>query len=63
MEIVLNEYHKKVNAEMRAQVAYWKEHPLPREEALRRLKLLREQRLAIQNKQRNNQELRIRHVS
>jgi len=55
MEIVLNDYHKKVNAKKRAQVAYWKEHPLPREEALRRLRLLREQRLALQNKQRNNQ--------
>ena len=47
--------YEKTNAEMRAQVAYWKEHPLPREEALRRLKLLREQRLALQNKLRNNQ--------
>ncbi|MBO5629145.1 MAG: hypothetical protein J5965_08765 [Aeriscardovia sp.] len=55
MEIVLNDYHKKVNAKKRAQVAYWKEHPLPREEALRRLRLLREQRLALQNTQRNNQ--------
>ena len=45
MEIILNEYHKKVNAEKRAKVEYWKAHPLPREEALRRLKLLREQRL------------------
>lgn len=55
MEVILNEYHKRVNAEKKAMVAFWKEHPLPREEALRRLKLLREQRLAIQNKQRNNQ--------
>lgn len=46
MEIVLNEYHKKVNAEMRQKVEYWRVHPLPREEALRRLKNLREQRLA-----------------
>ncbi len=46
MEIILNDYHKKVNAEMRKSVAYWKEHPLSRTEALRRLKLLREQRLA-----------------
>lgn len=46
MEIILNDYHKKVNAEMRKSVAYWKEHPLSRTEALRRLKLLRKQRLA-----------------
>ena len=49
MEIILNDYHKKVNAEMRKSVAYWKEHPLSRTEALRRLKLLREQRLASQS--------------
>ena len=48
MEIILNDYHKKVNAEMRQKVAYWKEHPLSRTESLRRLKLLREQRLASQ---------------
>ena len=46
MEIILNDYHKKVNNEKRAKVEYWKAHPLPHEEALRRLKLLREQRLA-----------------
>ena len=46
MEIKLNDYHKKVNAEMRAKVAYWQEHPQSRKESLRRLKLLREQRLA-----------------
>ena len=49
MEIILNDYHKKVNAEMRQKVAYWKEHPLSRTESLRRLKLLREQRLASQS--------------
>jgi hypothetical protein len=49
MEIILNEYHKKVNAEKMAKVEYWQAHPLSREEALRRLKLLREQRLAIQS--------------
>ena len=36
MEIILNDYHKKVN----------KEHPLSRNESLKRLRLLREQRLA-----------------
>ena len=50
MEIILNDYHKKVNAEKRAQVEYWKAHPIPHEEALRRLKLLREQRLARESK-------------
>ena len=48
MEIILNEYHKKVNAEKIAKVEYWKAHPLSRTESLRRLKLLREQRLASQ---------------
>ena len=46
MDIKLNDYHKKVNAEKIAKVAYWKAHPLSRAESLRRLKLLREQRLA-----------------
>lgn len=46
MEIRLNDYHKKVNAEMRASVAYWRQHPKSREESLKRLRLLREQRLA-----------------
>ena len=49
MEIILNDYHKKVNAIKMAKVAYWKEHPLSRTESLRRLKLLREQRLASQS--------------
>ena len=46
MEIKLNDYHKKVNAEKKASVAYWQAHPLTREECLRQLKNLREQRLA-----------------
>ncbi len=46
MEIILNDYHKKVNNEKRTKVEYRKAHPLPHEEALRRLKRLREQRLA-----------------
>ena len=49
MEIILNDYHKKVNAEMRQTVAYWRSHPQPREECLKRLRLLREQRLASQS--------------
>ncbi len=57
MEIKLNDYHKKVNAEKKAMVEYWKVHPLPREEALRRLKLLREQRLAIQANSNNETRL------
>ena len=46
MEIILNEYHKKVNAEKKASVAYWKLHPRSRKESLSQLRLLREQRLA-----------------
>ena len=49
MEIILNDYHKKVNAVKMAKIAYWKAHPLLRSEALRRLRLLREQRLANQS--------------
>ncbi len=49
MTVILNEYHKKMNAEMRQKVAYWREHPLSRRESLRRLRLLREQRLANQS--------------
>lgn len=46
MEIKLNDYHKQVNAEMRQSVAYWTAHPKSHKECLKRLKLLREQRLA-----------------
>jgi len=49
MEIILNDYHKKVNAIKMEKVAYWKTHPLSRTESLRRLRLLREQRLASQS--------------
>ena len=54
MEIILNDYHKKVNAEKKAKVEYLKTHPIPREEALRRLKLLREQRLSNLEKRQND---------
>ena len=46
MEIQLNDYHKKVNAQMMASMAYWREHPLSLEECLAQFKRLREQRLA-----------------
>ena len=49
MEIILNDYHKKVNAKKMEKMAYWKAHPQPREECLRRLRILREQRLARQS--------------
>ena len=45
MEIVLNDYHKNVNAIKMAKLAYWKTHPLSRNESLKRLRILREQRL------------------
>jgi len=40
MEIILNDYHKKVNAKKKAKVEYWKTHPIPREEALRKIKIV-----------------------
>ena len=46
MEIQLNDYHKKVNAQMQKSMAYWREHPLSLEECLAQFKRLREQRLA-----------------
>ena len=46
MEIQLNEYHKKVNAQKMASMAYWREHPLSLEQCLAQFKRLREQRLA-----------------
>ena len=46
MEIQLNDYHKKVNAQMQKNMAYWREHPLSLEECLAQFKRLREQRLA-----------------
>ena len=49
MDIILNDYHKKANAIKMAKVEYWKAHPLSRTESLRRLSLLREQRLASQS--------------
>ena len=50
MEIQLNEYHKKVNAQMQKRMAYWREHPLSLEECLAQLKRLREQRLARESR-------------
>ena len=51
MEIQLNDYHKKVNAQMQKTMAYWREHPLSLEECLAQFKRLREQRLArVQNR-------------
>ena len=44
MEIQLNDYHKKVNAQMKKSMAYWREHPLSLEECLAQFKRLREQR-------------------
>ncbi len=49
MEIILNDYHKKVNAEKLRIVAYWKAHPQSREVSLNQLRNLREQRLASQS--------------
>ena len=34
MEIQLNDYHKKVNAQKMASITYWREHPLSLEECL-----------------------------
>lgn len=34
MEIQLNDYHKKVNAQKKKSMAYWREHPLSLEECL-----------------------------
>ena len=48
MEIQLNDYHKKVNAQMQKSMAYWREHPL--EECLAQFKRLRERRLARESK-------------
>ena len=50
MEIQLNDYHKKVNAQMQKSMAYWREHPLSLEECLAQFKRLREQRLARESK-------------
>ena len=50
MEIQLNDYHKKVNAQMKKSMAYWREHPLSLEECLAQFKRLREQRLARESK-------------
>ena len=54
MEIILHDYHKKVTAEKKATVEYWKTHQIHREAALSRLKLLREQRLANLEKRQND---------
>ena len=50
MEIQLNDYHKKVNAQMQKSMAYWRERPLSLEECLAQFKRLREQRLARESK-------------
>ena len=36
MEIQLNDYHKKVNAQMQKSMAYWREHPLSLEDVYKR---------------------------
>ena len=51
MEIQLNDYHKKVNAQMQKSMAYWREHPLSLEECLAQFKRLREQRNVCQGSQ------------
>ena len=48
MEIQLNDYHKKVNAQMQKSMAYWREHPLSLEECLAQFKRLLEQRNVCQ---------------
>ena len=48
MEIQLNDYHKKVNAQMQKSMAYWRELSL--EECLAQFKRLRKQRLARESK-------------
>ncbi len=50
MEIRLNEYHKKVNAQKQKSMEYWREHPLSLEECLNQFKRLREQRLARESR-------------
>jgi hypothetical protein len=47
MEIQLNDYHKKVNAQMQKSMAYWREHPLSLEECLAQFKRLQEQRNVV----------------
>lgn len=34
MEIILNDYHKKVTMEKMKSVAYWQQHPISHEECL-----------------------------
>ena len=50
MEIILNDYHKKVTMEKMKSVAYWQQHPISHEECLNQFKRLREQRLARESK-------------
>ena len=50
MEIQLNDYHKKVNAQMQKSMHNRREHPLSLEKCLAQFKRLREQRLARETK-------------
>ena len=46
MEIQLNDYHKKVNAQKKKSMDYWRKHQISQEECLAQFKRLREQRLS-----------------
>ena len=50
MEIQLTDYHKRITAEKKKSVAYWKTQPRSLEECLAQFKRLREQRLARESK-------------
>ncbi len=53
MTIILNKYHRKVNAAMQKSVAYWKTLPMSHEECLNQFRRLREQRIARESKLQN----------
>ena len=46
MEIILNNYHRRVTEEKMKSVASWQQHPISHEACLTQFRRLREQRLA-----------------
>lgn len=46
----LNQYHRQAIAKKMKSIAYWRKHPMSREECLNQFKRLREQRLSRESK-------------
>ena len=53
MTVILNNYHRKVNAMKQKSVAYWRTLPMSHEECLNQFRRLRAQRIARESRLQN----------